>query len=48
VGGGYPIVEDEQIIGVFGISGGSAVDDQQIAVQALRAVGFSVPEPAAV
>jgi uncharacterized protein GlcG (DUF336 family) len=45
VGGGYPIVDGEQIIGGFGVSGGSVADDQQIAEGALRAIGFSVPDP---
>ncbi len=40
VGGGYPIVEGGQVIGGIGVSGGSHVQDQAVAEQALEKVGF--------
>ena len=40
VGGGHPIVEAGRVIGGIGISGGSHMQDQDIAERALAAVGF--------
>ena len=42
VGGGCTIVHDGQAVGGIGISGGNALQDQQAAEAALRAVGFEV------
>lgn len=42
VGGGYPIVEDGQVIGGLGLSGGTAEQDAVAARIALRALGFIV------
>jgi uncharacterized protein GlcG (DUF336 family) len=42
VGGGYPIVVDGQVVGGLGISGGSALQDQQACEEALRRVGFEI------
>ena len=43
VGGGYPIIEDGAIIGGIGVSGGSPLQNQEIAVEALSATGFQLP-----
>jgi uncharacterized protein GlcG (DUF336 family) len=43
VGGGYPVVDDGQVVGGLGVSGGTAVQDQRIAEAALDALGFTVP-----
>jgi uncharacterized protein GlcG (DUF336 family) len=43
VGGGFPILEDGKLIGGLGISGGSAVQDQEAAEAALKALGFELP-----
>ncbi len=43
VGGGYPIRENGLLIGGLGVSGGTYVQDQQIAEAALRALGLQVP-----
>ena len=40
VGGGNPVRENGMLIGAIGISGGTALQDQQIAEAALKAVGF--------
>ena len=40
VGGGVPIVEGGRVVGAIGISGGNALQDQQIAEAALAKVGF--------
>ena len=45
VGGGYPLVADGQTVGGLGVSGGSALQDQDAAAYAMRAVGFDVPTP---
>ncbi|WP_161882180.1 GlcG/HbpS family heme-binding protein [Deinococcus alpinitundrae] len=42
LGGGYPIFEGGQVIGGIGISGGSSAQDQQVAEEALRELGFEV------
>lgn len=42
VGGGCPIIENGVLIGGIGISGGNALQDQQAAEIALRALGFDV------
>lgn len=42
VGGGCPIIDKGQVIGGIGISGGNALQDQEAAEQALRALGFEV------
>jgi len=42
VGGGCPIVEAGRVVGGIGISGGSALQDQQAAEIALKALGFEV------
>jgi uncharacterized protein GlcG (DUF336 family) len=42
VGGGLPIVVDGQVVGGIGISGGSALQDQQAAEIALESLGFEV------
>ncbi|WP_330832755.1 GlcG/HbpS family heme-binding protein [Piscinibacter sp.] len=42
VGGGCPIVESGKVVGAIGISGGNALQDQQAAEIALRALGFEV------
>ncbi|WP_394789811.1 heme-binding protein [Rhodoferax sp.] len=42
VGGGCPIVENGQLLGGIGISGGNYLQDQQAAEAALRALGFDV------
>ena len=42
VGGGCPIMDNGQVIGGIGISGGNALQDQEAAEQALRASGFEV------
>ena len=42
VGGGYPIVEDGQVIGGLGLSGGTAEQDAVAAGVALRALGPAV------
>jgi glc operon protein GlcG len=35
IGGGVPIVEDGRVIGALGVSGGTAVQDAQIAAAAI-------------
>ncbi len=42
VGGGCPIVESGKVVGGIGISGGNALQDQQAAEIALKALGFEV------
>ena len=42
VGGGVPIVVDGRVVGGIGISGGNAQQDHDVAVAALKAVGFEV------
>ncbi|TSA87944.1 heme-binding protein [Deinococcus detaillensis] len=42
LGGGYPVVENGQVIGGLGLSGGSSAQDQQAAEEALREMGFEV------
>ena len=44
VGGGYPILQDGQLIGGIGISGGNYQQDQDAAVAALRALAFDIPK----
>jgi uncharacterized protein GlcG (DUF336 family) len=38
--GGYTLKRDGEIVGGFGISGGSPDEDQQIVLEAVRAAGF--------
>lgn len=40
--GGYPILANGMVVGGLGIAGGSAQQDQAIAEQTLRALGFDV------
>lgn len=42
VGGGCPIIDNGKVIGGIGISGGNALQDQQAAEIALRALGFEI------
>lgn len=42
VGGGYPIVRNGVLIGGIGISGGTALQDQQACEAALKSLGFDV------
>jgi len=42
VGGGCPIVHQGRVVGGIGISGGDALQDQQAAETALKALGFEV------
>ncbi|MFZ6680851.1 GlcG/HbpS family heme-binding protein [Undibacterium sp. Tian12W] len=42
VGGGCPIIDNGKVIGGIGISGGNALQDQQVAEIALRALGFEI------
>ncbi|HEV7267270.1 MAG TPA: heme-binding protein [Falsiroseomonas sp.] len=41
-GGGYPVMEDGQMIGAIGVSGGHYSDDMEVARAALEAVGAPV------
>lgn len=41
--GGYPILAGGVLVGGLGIAGGSAQQDQAVAEQALRALGFDDP-----
>jgi uncharacterized protein GlcG (DUF336 family) len=41
-GGGYPVMEDGQMIGAIGISGGHYSDDMEVARAALDAIGAPV------
>jgi uncharacterized protein GlcG (DUF336 family) len=41
-GGGYPILEEGQMIGAIGVSGGHYSDDMEVARAALAAVGAPV------
>lgn len=41
-GGGYPVMEDGQVIGAIGISGGHYSEDMEVARHALEATGVSV------
>jgi uncharacterized protein GlcG (DUF336 family) len=43
VGGGYPVIENDRVIGAIGISGGTAEQDQQAAEAALSNLGFTLP-----
>jgi uncharacterized protein GlcG (DUF336 family) len=40
VGGGNPVRENERLVGAIGVSGGNAVQDQQVAEAALKSLGF--------
>lgn len=42
VAGGYPIIEDSNVIGGIGVSGGTWEQDKQIAEAALAALGFEL------
>jgi uncharacterized protein GlcG (DUF336 family) len=41
-GGGYPVMEEGQMIGAIGVSGGHYSDDMEVARTALEAVGAPV------
>lgn len=41
-GGGYPVMEDGQMIGAIGVSGGHYSDDMEVARAALDAIGAPV------
>lgn len=41
-GGGYPVMEEAQMIGAIGVSGGHYSDDMEVARAALEAVGAPV------
>lgn len=43
-GGGYPIIEDGQMVGAIGLSGGHYTQDMECAKAALRAIGSPFPE----
>ena len=40
-GGGYPVMEEGQMIGAIGVSGGHYSEDMEVAVHALEAIGVS-------
>jgi uncharacterized protein GlcG (DUF336 family) len=42
VGGGYPVIANGQIMGAIGVSGGSSLQDQTVAAEALNSMGFTV------
>ncbi|WP_241499282.1 GlcG/HbpS family heme-binding protein [Chromobacterium sphagni] len=42
VGGGYPILLDGAVVGGIGVSGGNALQDQQVCETALSAAGFAL------
>lgn len=42
VGGGCPIVLSGQLVGAIGVSGGNALQDQQVAEAALKSLGFDL------
>ena len=44
VGGGYPLLDDDKLIGGIGVSGGSAAQDQAACEVALRGLGFFIPD----
>ena len=41
-GGGFPIIEDGQMIGAIGVSGGHYTEDMEVAKAALAAIGAAV------
>ena len=41
-GGGYPVIEDGDVIGGIGVSGGHYSDDMEVARAALAAIGAPV------
>ena len=41
-GGGYPVIEDGQMVGAIGVSGGHYAEDMEVARAALDAVGAPV------
>jgi uncharacterized protein GlcG (DUF336 family) len=41
-GGGYPIIENDQMIGAIGVSGGHYSEDMEVARAALDAVGATI------
>ena len=43
VAGGYPLIIDGKLTGGLGVSGGTYVQDQQIAEAALKVAGFDTP-----
>lgn len=42
-GGGYPILEDGELVGAIGVSGGHYAQDMECARAALEAIGAPVP-----
>jgi uncharacterized protein GlcG (DUF336 family) len=42
VGGGCPVTDGGQVVGGIGVSGGNALQDQQVAEIALKALGFEL------
>jgi uncharacterized protein GlcG (DUF336 family) len=44
VSGGYPLLDGGHLVGGIGVSGGSAEQDETSAKDALRAVGFKLPD----
>lgn len=40
-GGGYPVIEDGQVVGAIGVSGGHYSEDMEVARAALEAIGAS-------
>lgn len=43
VGGGHPLRLGGRLVGAIGVSGGSAAQDQEAGLAAMRAVGFDAP-----
>lgn len=43
VGGGYPVKEGGKVVGGIGVAGRTHQQDQDIAVAALKALGFDLP-----
>ncbi len=43
VGGGYPIIDDGEVIGGLGLSGGTVEQDRRAAETALTSLGFDIP-----
>lgn len=42
LGGGYPLISSGKLTGGIGVSGGTYLQDQQIAEAAIRAIGFDL------
>ncbi|MGH2940253.1 MAG: heme-binding protein [Solirubrobacterales bacterium] len=43
VGGGFPLIDGDQVVGGLGISGGDYAQDQKAGETALGSVGFDLP-----